>query len=122
MDRFASWSNTDAVSETSASLSSMTESREGVAYLPWNHRAVSGGDNGVSGYDDTVGVDVFVFAGLLEAAMARSGSSTMARFSFLGAWKLRSIGLNGLIGAWLMGVAGGERSGVPSDRVHGADT
>jgi hypothetical protein len=121
VDWFASWSSTDAISETSASLSSMTESREGVAYLPWNHRAASGGDNGVSGYADTVGVDAFVFAGLLEAAMARSGSSTTARFSFFGEWKLRSIGLNGLIGAWVTGVAGGELSEVPSDRVHGAD-
>jgi hypothetical protein len=58
---------------------------------------------------------------LLEAAMARSGSSTTARFSFFGEWKLRSIGLNGLIGAWVTGVAGGELSEVPSDRVHGAD-
>jgi hypothetical protein len=99
----------------------MTESREGVAYLPWNHRAASGGDNGDNGYVGAVGVDSSVFAGMLEAAMARSGSSTIARLSFRGAWKLRSMGLSGLMGASLTGDAGRELRDVPRDRVRGAD-
>ena len=118
MERFASWSAADASSESSASFSSMTESREGVAYLPWNHRAASGGDNGDRGYVGADEVESSVFGGMLEAAMARSGSSTIARFSFLGPWKLRSIGL---IGAWLTGEAGRELREVPRDREDEAD-
>lgn len=85
-----------------------------MAYLPWNHLAASGGDSGDNG---SAGVDVPVLVGVLEAAIARSGSSTMDRFSFLGALKLRSIGL---MDAWLTGDAGGEFSDVPRDRVRGA--
>lgn len=117
MERFASWSNADASSEASASFSSIIESREGVAYLPWNHRAASGGDNGDKGYVGEADVESSVLGGELEAAMASSGSSTMARFSFLGAWKLLSIGL---IGAWLTGESGRESREVPRDRVRGA--
>lgn len=70
----------------------MVESREGAAYLPWNHLAASGGESGDKG---SAGVDVSVLVGVLEAAIARSGSSIIDRFIFFGVWKLRSIGLAG---------------------------
>lgn len=117
MERFASWSDNDVFSEASASFSSIIESREGVAYLPWNHRAASGGDNGDKGYVEEADVESSVLGDEPEAAIANSGSSTMARFSFLGAWKLLSIGL---IDAWLTGETGRESREVSQDRARGA--
>lgn len=63
-----------------------------MAYFPWNHLTASGGDSGDNG---GTGVDDPVLVGVLDAAIARSGSSIMDRFDFLGAWKLRSMGLKG---------------------------
>lgn len=82
VETFASCSAADSISQISASFSSMIESREGVAYLPWNHLAASGGESGDNG---SAGVDVPVLVCVLDAAIARSGSSTMDRFVFLGA-------------------------------------